>query len=102
MTYKVNVTPQAIADLREIHATIVEDSPSSAKRVLDLLEKACETLADFPKRHPVAPESAHESTEIRQIVVLRYRVLFRIIGDTVHVLRVRHGAQQHLRPGELN
>ena len=44
-----------------------------------------------------APESAQEATEIRQKVVLRYRVLFRIPGDTVHVLRIWHTAQQQLR-----
>lgn len=102
MTYKIQVTAPAIGDLREIHEQIAEDSTAAAGRVLDLLEKACEALADFPKRCPLAPESAHESTEIRQAVVSQYRILFRIIGETVYVLRIRHGARQPFRPGELN
>jgi toxin ParE1/3/4 len=102
MTYRVQMTMTAVADLRNIQEYLAESSGASADRVLDVLEKACQGLADFPKRYPRAPESARETTEIRQAVVSHYRVLFRIVGDTVHVLRIRHTAQQQLRPGELN
>jgi plasmid stabilization system protein ParE len=70
--------------------------------VYDLLEKSFESLADFPNRHPKARESPDESTEIRQYVVGTYRVLYRVLPQSVQILRVRHSAQGDLKSGELN
>jgi plasmid stabilization system protein ParE len=57
-------------------------------------------LDQFPARCSLAPENEHFTQEIRQLLHGPrndvYRILFTIQGDTVHVLHVRHGAQQHL------
>ncbi|HUO09536.1 MAG TPA: type II toxin-antitoxin system RelE/ParE family toxin [Phycisphaerae bacterium] len=102
MTYRIDLTVQALADLESIHEGIAEHSPQAADRVYDLLQKSFESLADFPNRHPRARESARESTEIRQYVDGRHRILFRVLADSVQILRVRHVAQDDLKPGELN
>ena len=102
MTYRVDFTTNAFADLEAIHEKIAEHSPQAADRVYDLLEKSFESLADFPNRHPKARESQHESTEIRQYIVGNHRVLFRVLSNSVQILRVRHAAQDDLKPGELN
>lgn len=48
------------------------------------------TLATLPERHPIAPETQDEfQEEIRQMIFQRYRVLFTIRGNTVHVLHFR-------------
>ena len=48
------------------------------------------TLSTFPERHPIAPETHDEfQEEIRQMLFQRYRVLFTIRGDAVHVLHFR-------------
>lgn len=50
------------------------------------------TLAEFPERHPIAPETQDEfQGEIRHMILGRYRALFFIGGDTVHVLHFRGG-----------
>jgi plasmid stabilization system protein ParE len=46
-------------------------------------------LTVVPKGFPLALEDDEFSEEIRQMVVGRYRVLFRIKGRKVHVLHVR-------------
>jgi len=102
MNYRINVTTTATADIQGIYDQIAEDSPAAAERITDLLNSSIKAAVDFPKRYPLAPESSRESTEIRQMIVGSYRILFRIIGDTLHILRVRHCAQQMLKPGELN
>lgn len=102
MTYRINVTPPAVADTEAIYEYLAESSPQAADRRLVLLENAIDSLADFPKRHPQAPESRTHSTEIRHMLVGNYRILFSIRGDTVHILRLRHAAQKPFKPGELN
>lgn len=102
MKYRLNVSAQALADIEEIHAGMEEFSRSAADRLAKLLESSIEALADFPKRHPVAPQSKSESVEIRHVIVSEYRILFRILGDVVHILQVRHGARAQLKPGDLN
>ena len=41
-------TPDASADLREIHDYIGRDNASGAGRLVDLLEQTCDTLAENP------------------------------------------------------
>ncbi len=50
----------------------------------------------------LAPESAFFKEEIRQLIYGKYRILFTVEGETVFVLRVRHGAQDYLKPEENN
>ena len=60
--------------------------------------KAFRSLEKNPLRCPLAPESVFFKEEIRQLVYGQYRILFTVKGDTVYVLRVRHGAMEYLKP----
>ena len=102
MKFRVNVQAQAINDLEELHEGLAQFSDSAAARLLQLLEKSLDSLADFPKRHPIAPESTNSAIEIRNMLVGNYRVLFTIIGGTVNILRVRHAARLPMKGQELN
>lgn len=54
------------------------------------LKKSVEGLLErFPNSQPIAPESDDLLFEVRQMIVGRYRVLFVIEGDQVHILHVR-------------
>jgi hypothetical protein len=62
------------------------------------------SLAEFPDRCPIAPENAKFLFEVRQLIYGRnphwYRILFTIQGETVSVLRGRHGRRERL--SEIN
>ena len=61
-----------------------------AKRwVRELRTAVSKQLSLMPKGFPLAPEDDEFSEEIRQMIVGRYRVLFTIRKDKVHVLHVR-------------
>jgi toxin ParE1/3/4 len=62
--------------------------------------KAIESLSASPARCPFAPERATFGLEIRHLLFEKYRILFIIEDESVYVLRVRHGAQDALRPDE--
>jgi len=68
------------------------------------LDDAFGSLAEFPERCPIAPESARFPFEVRQLLYGRkphlYRILFTIQLDTVYVLHIRHGRRKRVAPSE--
>ena len=74
-----------------------EQSEAAALRWYEGLMKAFHSLKKNPLRCPVAPESAFFEEEIRQLIYGKYRILFTVEGETVFVLRVRHGAMDYLK-----
>lgn len=81
----------AMADREAIFDYIEADSPRAAVAVDDRIEARVEGLAQFPE---MGRPGRIEGT--RELVIARtpYIAAYRIIGDTVRILRVLHGAQQ--------
>ncbi len=103
MTYRVIVEPTAERGIREAVRWITEHhSTATAARWFNALEKAVATLGSRPTRCPVASENDKFPEEIRELLHGRrrqkYRIIFTIRQDTVHVLYVRHGAQDEIEP----
>lgn len=74
-----------------------------AKKWYGILKAAIRTLSTLPERHPIAPELEREELgdQVRQMVFQRYRILFTIKENTVHVLHVR-GSYSGETSGETN
>jgi plasmid stabilization system protein ParE len=92
---------QAVMDAEEARAQIALRDPDYAERWITELDGVFEKLAEFPNRHPLAPESPRVAFAVRQILVGRYRVLFAVRGDSVHIMRIRHSAKRPFKPEEL-
>ena len=106
MKYGVVIHPPALDDLERAFRWIEENaSGNTALRWFSKFVEALESLALFPERWGLALENPHFDREIRQLLYGRrsgvYRALFTIEGRTVHVLHVRHFAQEELRPEDL-
>jgi len=100
MSFKVVIESEAEEDLKEAARWIAQRSPDKAALwYFDAME-AIESLENFPARCPPAPESEKFGVQIRHLIFGKYRILFIIDDETVHVLRVRHQAQDVLRPEE--
>jgi plasmid stabilization system protein ParE len=100
--YRVILQPRAERDLQEAAHWIREQSKSSAialRWVLGIRSKIA-SLKSNPQRCPIDPDSTAYGEVVR--VMLhgkrhgKYRVLFTVRGDIVHVLTVRHSARQSL------
>lgn len=74
-----------------IHQFGAEDSPQNAVNWTIQAIEAVEKLEFIAERCPIAPEDADIQQETRHLVIGDYRVLYRISGNTVQVLHVRHG-----------
>src|SRR5438132_10796401 len=100
MSYRVIIQPNAEAELDAAYLYRYTRAPQAAARWFAGIVEAINSLAEFPERCPLAPENGHFPEEIRQLLngTRRdvFRILFTIQGDTVHILHVRHGAQQYL------
>ena len=93
MTFEVRLSPDAQADLDEIHDWIaVHDSPARAAHVEDRIVEALSTLERHPQRG-VHPKELLELglREFRQIYFKPYRILYRIEGKQVEVYLIADG-----------
>jgi toxin ParE1/3/4 len=51
------------------------------------------TLSYSPRRCSLIPENELLGTRYRHLIIRKYRVVFRISGNTVFILRVVHGSR---------
>jgi plasmid stabilization system protein ParE len=101
--YSVEILPSAERDISDAYEWLAEQNPEAAVRWYNGLMDVILSLDLFPERCPIAPERKFLNREIRQAFHGRrynkYRILFTITENTVHVLHVRHGARLAL--GEI-
>ena len=95
--WNVTVELPARRDIAEAHSWLEERDPDAADRWFNGLYDTIGSLETFPERCPLAPENKFFNEEIRQILHGRrqhkYRILFTVGSNAVHVLHVRHGAR---------
>jgi plasmid stabilization system protein ParE len=106
MSYTVVIQRRAQRDILLNSQTIEADqSFSAAMRWFDRIRLAIDTLAEQPDRFPLADEAHDFGFALRMMTHGKKRRMFRILfvvdGSTVHVLRVRHAAQDYLSYDEL-
>ncbi|HTN74053.1 MAG TPA: type II toxin-antitoxin system RelE/ParE family toxin [Pirellulaceae bacterium] len=97
MNYTVVVTTQAEENVDVIYRWIAKFSPSGAAHWYQAYLTALKSLKRDAERCGQAHESAKLSEPLREALFrtrkgLRYRLIFKIIAEEVHVLYVRgHG-----------
>jgi plasmid stabilization system protein ParE len=102
MTFRVETTAEAERDADAILDWLLSQHAGEAGiRWFLALQNAIASLAEFPARCPLAPESAVFPFEVRHLLYGHlphvYRILFTIETNTVYVLHIRHGRRQPLK-----
>jgi plasmid stabilization system protein ParE len=87
MSYTIEWSRRAVRELRAIRAYIAADAPKAADRGAAELEMLAESLSEMPGRGRRVGDAA------REVVAGRYLLRYRIEGDVVLVVRVKHSAQ---------
>jgi plasmid stabilization system protein ParE len=102
--HRVILQPEAASGLEAAYRSMSERGSERAMAWAEGLLQAVLTLEEWPERCPVARESDFFGYTIRHILYgsrpHRHRILFTVVADEVHVLFVRHSAQDWLRPGD--
>jgi toxin ParE1/3/4 len=100
LNYKVIVQDAAIRDAREYAAFIRKKSKDAeaARRWLDALEALIQALAEMPNRYKVIEEQEDFQIRLQQVIHFSHRVIYHVDErtQTVHVLRIYHGARRPL------
>jgi toxin ParE1/3/4 len=96
--YRVNLTARVAAQLQDVFEYIEEDSPENARRMIQRLMDAIDSLDILPHRYKVLEESDSLGEEIRSMVVKPFLVRYHIneSAGVVTIVSIRHGAR---RPG---
>jgi plasmid stabilization system protein ParE len=81
---QIRWTAQAAYDLQSIHDFIACDSVDYAAAVLRRLVAAIESLERFPWSGRRVPE--HVGDDLRELVRPPYRIVYRVIGESIHVI----------------
>jgi len=105
MTFQVEITPIAEAQIEQAYRWYRERNSEFADRWFRSLMSAIATLQESPQRCALAVEHEIFPEEVRQLLHGKsknvYRVLFAIRDTTVYVLYVRHSAQATLSADDL-
>jgi len=102
MTFHVETTAEAEQDGEAILDWLLsEHAGDTGLRWFLAMQEAIASLAEFPERCPLAPESAVFPFEVRHLLYGHsphvYRILFTIENETVHILHIRHGRRRPLK-----
>jgi plasmid stabilization system protein ParE len=91
--FRIIWTEAAIADVEGIIDYVaVHDSLAAAEKLFSKLDTSINALATSPRRGRVVPELRTEGLDMyREVVISKYRVLFRVRGREVVLLGVLDG-----------
>ncbi len=89
---RVKWDSEAIQDLKEIKAYIAKDSKLQAQRVVDKIRVSVRRIKIFPEIGAGVQDLSDPT--LREILVFRYRILYRFVNDEIHIVAVVHGARQ--------
>ena len=82
----------AIDRVVEIGEWIGSERPAAAVQIVGGLFDAAERLTEFPLRGRRVPEF-DERTDLREILVEQYRIVYKVTATHVEILTVRHTLQ---------
>ena len=87
-------SPQAVRDLEGIRAYIATDSPRYADLTVARIVAVVERLKAFPESGRIVPERSDPT--IREVVVSRYRAVYRRRADSVEIATVFRGSKEFM------
>jgi toxin ParE1/3/4 len=91
MTTGLRWADEAVADLGNITNYLFQTSPDRAAVLVRGIYNAPQVLLAFPKR---GRPGRKEGTRELLLLPLPWVVIYRIVGETIYVVRILHGAQQ--------
>jgi toxin ParE1/3/4 len=90
MSYTVEWSRRAARDMRALRAFISIDSQAAAARLATELEILADSLVEMPNRG----RRAVSDPAVRELTFGRYVLRYRVEGEAVLIVRVKHAAQE--------
>src|SRR5688572_27040959 len=86
---RIRWSPRARRDLLEIGRFMGRDDPLAARRWVERLRERARAAAAIPLAGRKTPEFDRE--DIREVLLLTYRIIYRVRADEIQVLTVLEG-----------
>lgn len=86
---KVGWSDRARRDLDATYAYIAQDKPAVARKWVNRLRERARAAATAPLAGRVVPEA--EEPGVREVFLGTYRLVYRVVGNDLHVLTVFEG-----------
>jgi addiction module RelE/StbE family toxin len=93
--YKVELLPAAWQDIDEISDYLIAKNVQAAQRIIDLLMTEMRKLAAMPEARPYVRNEGLRRQGYRVLVCEKYLCIYKIVGDTVFIHHVVHGARNY-------
>jgi toxin ParE1/3/4 len=96
MDYQVIISPKAVGDLEAIVRYIALNNPEAARKLGQRLLEKTKELSQFPLLGQKVSE--FEDSNIRQLILKPYRIVYRIEEDKkqVSIARFWHSSQDNI------
>jgi plasmid stabilization system protein ParE len=91
MARRVIWSPSALRDVDEVAAHIGRSSPKYAAAFVRRVFRTAEGVELFPEAGALVPE--YERTDLREVFVGNYRLIYRFTEDEVFIQTFIHGAR---------
>jgi len=88
---KIEWSSIAKNDLNEIIDYIAQDSLEYALSFYEQVNEKIENLTQFPKMGRKVPEL--DDPHIRELILSNYRLIYRILGEKIQIVRLLHGSR---------
>lgn len=88
---RIDWLESAFLDLHRVRDYIRQFNPIAAQKTVACIEAAAKNLARFPE---MGPEGEVPGTRELTIPRLPYFIVYRLVGDSVQILRVMHDKQK--------
>lgn len=104
--YRLHVSQRAEHDADTIYAWLAKRSVQGAVSWVAILRETLQSIVEDPQRHPHAPEASSVGADVRHAMFKtrrghRYRVLYVIRGETVHIVAIRGSGQDLAKADDL-
>ena len=105
MAFRVKFLPRAKHDLETIYRRVTEEAPLQGAAWFNGFECSINSLHRLPERCPVAARLSTQSDIVRRLHYGRYphvyTVYYHLVGQTVEIMHIRHGARREPRRRDL-
>ena len=93
---KLDILPPAQAELEEIaRVHMALSGPQSARNITDRIYDAMDQLTRFPLSGPSVRDDELSAAGYRYILAAKYLMSYRLLGDTVVIYHIAHGASDY-------
>ncbi len=96
MEYKIDITEQALTDVRDIFRYIAVDlnEPTVATKMKEAILDCVDSLEVFPLRNKLVDDEEASVKGVRRAIVKNYSVFYSVTGNNILILRVLYNRRE--------